>query len=299
MFLLFPVLVSGQEFNCKITLMHDKISSNVDPQFFVTFQKALNDFMNSHKWSTDEFSNSEKIDCNILFNLTANNVNGDPDAYSGTMNIQATRPVFNSSYTTTMINFIDRDISFHFSQFNTLNFDDNQVAGTDPLTGNLTAILAYYAYLMLGLDYDSFAPEGGTTYFKKALNIVNNAPDGRGVNGWKAVENTRNRYWIIDQILNTRFSDVRAYWYQMHREGLDSMYYKPEESRNRILVNLKKLYNVNRENPNSILLQFFFNAKSDEIQHLLSQAPKPDRPQYITLLDAMDVPDAAKYNALK
>ena len=230
----------GQEFNCKVTLMHDKISQNIDPQFFATFQKALNEFMNSHRWSTDEFSNAEKIECNILFNLTANNVNGDPDAYTGTMNLQATRPVYNSSYTTTLVNYVDRDITFHFSQFNTLNFDDNQVAGTDPLTGNLTAILAYYSYLILGLDYDSFSPEGGTPFFKKALNVVNNAPEGKGVTGWKAIENTRNRYWIIDQMLNTRFSDVRGYWYQMHREGLDSMYYKPEDSRNRILVNLKK-----------------------------------------------------------
>lgn len=285
----------AQEFNCKITLMHDKITG-VDPQVFTTMQKALNEFVNTHKWTSDEFAPAERIDCNILLNLTGNNVNGDPDGYSATLNIQAVRPVYNSTYTSTLVNYVDKDVSFHFSQFNTLNFDDNQVAGTDPLAANLTAVLAYYCYLVLALDYDSFSPEGGTTFLKKAQNVVNSAPDGKGITGWKAAENLRNRYWIVDQLLNTRFSDVRGFWYTMHREGLDSMYMKPADARNRILANLKRVYNVNRENPSSILIQFVFNAKSDELLHLLSQTPKQERGQYITLLTAMDVPNANKYN---
>ena len=128
---------------------------------------------------------------------------------------------------------------------------------------------------------------------------MNNAPDGKGITGWKSGESTHNRYWLSDQLLNTRFMDVRNFWYTMHREGLDSMYLKPAEGRNRILANLKKVYQVNRENPSSLLIQFFFNAKCDELVHLLGQAPKNERQQYITLLDAMDVPNAAKYNALK
>ena len=288
----------AQEFNCKVTVMHDKITG-VDLQVFNDMQKALNEFMNSHKWTTDEFSPTEKIDCSILINLISNKVGGDPEAYTASFSIQATRPVYNASYTSTMVNYVDKDIVFRFSQYNSLRFDDNQVSGTDPMASNLTAIMAYYAYLVLGLDYDSFSPSGGTNFLKKAQNVVNNAPDGKGISGWKSVENTRNRYWIADQLLNTRFQDVRNYWYQMHREGLDSMYAKPNESRTRILVNLKKLYQVNRENPNSIVLQFFFNAKSDELLHLLGQAPKQEKGQYITLLTAMDVPNAAKYNALK
>jgi Domain of unknown function (DUF4835) len=288
----------AQEFNCKVTLRHDKISG-VDAKVFTTMEKSLNDFMNSHKWTTDEFSPAEKIDCNILINLVSNNVNSDVDAYSATMSIQATRPVYNTTYTTPLINYIDKDICFHFSQFNTLNFDDNSVSGTDPLASNITAILGYYSYLILGLDYDSFSPNGGTSYLKKAQNVVNNAPDGKGISGWKAVESTHNRYWIIDQMLNNRFSDVRSYWYQMHRESLDSMYYKPTEARTRMLVNLRKIFTVSRENPNSIIIQFFFNAKSDEIQHLLAQVPKQERGQYITMLTSMDVPNAPKYNALR
>jgi hypothetical protein len=277
--------------------MHDKITG-VDNQVFNDMQKALNDFMNSHKWSNDDFGPAEKIDCNIFINLVANKLNGDPDAYSATFSIQATRPVYNSSYTSTLVNYIDKDFAFRYTQFNSLRFDDNQVSGVDPLASNLTAVLAYYAYLVLALDYDSFSPSGGSSFLKKAQNVVNNAPDGKGVSGWKSVENTRNRYWIVDELLNTRYQDVRNYWYMMHREGLDSMYYKPNEARTRILVNFKKLYQVNKDNPNSIVLQFFFNAKSDELIHLLAQAPKQERTQYITLLSATDVPNAAKYSAL-
>jgi len=288
----------AQEFNCKVSIRHDKIT-NVDPSVFANMEKALTGFINSHKWSNDDFSTNEKIDCTIFINLLTNNVNGDVDAYTANMNIQATRPVYNSAYTTNLVTYVDKDIAFHYSQYTALNFDDNQVSGTDPMSSNLTAIIAYYAYLILALDYDSFAPEGGTQFLKKAQNVVTNAPDGKSISGWKAVENNRNRYWIVDELLNARFADVRGFWYTMHREGLDSMYAKPNEARTRILVNLRKLFNVNRENPSSILLQFLFNAKADEFQHLLAQAPKQERPQYITLLTALDVADAAKYNALK
>ncbi len=290
----------AQELNCRVTVMHDKINgSGVDPQVYTNMQKAITEFMNGHKWTTDEFGAAEKIDCNILLNLTSANVNGDPEAYGATMSIQATRPVYNSSYTSKLIDFIDKDVAFKFSPFNPMHFDDNQASGSDALSGNLTAVLAYYSYILIALDYDSFSPSGGTNYLKRAQNVVNNAPDGKGISGWKNVESQRNRFWIVDQMLNTRFSDIRRVWYTMHREGLDSMYAKPAESRTRILSNIRKLYEVNRENPSSIYMQFFFNAKSDEIMRLVGQAPKTERSQYITLLNALDVPNAPKYNALR
>ena len=288
----------AQEFNCRVSVMHDKITG-VDVQVFNAMQKAMNDFMNSQKWTSDEWGATEKIDCNILINLTANNINNDPESYSANMSIQATRPVYNSTYTSKLIDYQDKDVAFKFSPFTPLHFDDNAVSGIDPLAGNLTAILAYYSYLILALDYDSFSPNGGTNFMRKAQNVVNNAPDGKGVSGWKAVESTRNRYWIIDQMMNARFGDVRKFWYTMHRESLDSMYAKPNESRTRILSNIKKLYDVNKENPSSAYLQFLFNAKSDEFIHLLGGAPKNERAQYITLLDALDVPNSGKYNALR
>ena len=291
--------VRAQELNCKVSIMHDKIAG-VDNEVFNAMQRAITEFMNGHKWSGDDYAATEKVDCNIFINLTGNKVNGDPDAYSATLSIQASRPVYNSGYISALVNYMDRDIVFKFTQYNTLQFDDNSVSGTDPMMSNLSAVLAFYAYVILGLDNDSFAPEGGTNMLKKAQNVVNNAPEqNKTITGWKAVEGTRNRYWLADQLLNPRFSDVRSYWYTLHREGLDSMYTKPNEARSRILVGLRKLYNVNRENPSSMLIQFVFAAKSEEFIHVLAQAPKNERGQYITLLDAMDVPNSNKYNALK
>ena len=293
------VTVNAQELNCKVTITHDKISG-VDNEVFLSMTKAITEFMNAHKWTGEEYAANEKIDCNIFINLTGNKVGGDPDVYSATLSLQASRPVYGSSYTTPLANYIDRDLVFKFNQFTTLQFDDNRVTGTEALTSNITAVLAYYAYIFLALDYDSFAPDGGTGFLKKAQNIVNNAPEqGKTITGWKAVEGSRNRYWLADQLLNQRFHDVRAFWYTMHREGLDSMYTKPVDSRMRILYGLKKLYNVNRENPSSMLLQFVFAAKSDEFIHLLAQTPKSERGQFLTLLNSMDVPNATKYNNLK
>lgn len=300
LFLLMTGSLTGwaQELNCKVTIMHDKVQG-VDNKVFNSMQKAIAEFMNQHKWTNDDFGPTEKVDCSIFITLTGNKVGGDVDAYSGTISIQASRPVYNSSYATSLVNYVDKDFVFKFTQYSPMQFDDNQVSGSDPVTSNLTAILAYYSYIILALDYDSFSPEGGTPLLKKAQNIVNNAPEGKGINGWKAMENTRNRYWLADQLLNARFSDIRKFWYTMHREGLDSMTMKPVEARNTILNGIKKVYNVNKENPGSIYVQFLFNAKGNEMLQLVGQAPKQERAQYITWLTSMDMPNSAKYNALK
>ncbi len=304
--ILFTVLfLSGastyaQELNCKVTIRHDKLTgSGVDPQVFTSMEKSISEFMNNRKWTTDEFKSEERIECNFFINLISANVGGDQNGFSGTLSVQATRPVYNASYSSTIVNYVDKDFTFKYSQFNPLNFNDNRVNGIDALTSNLTATLAYYAYIIIGLDYDSFELKGGTAILDKAKNIVRNAPEGNGISGWKPVENNKNRYWIIDQLLNQRFEDVRSFWYMMHREGLDSMTYKPENARTRILTNIKQLYKVNRTNPSSILMQFIFNAKSNEFIHLLELTPKKERPQYITLLSVLDVANSAKYKALQ
>ncbi len=298
--LCLPVfLATGQELNCKVTINHDKITG-VDNEVFNAMQRAINELMNARKWTTDDFAVTEKIDCSIFLNLTGNKAGGDIDAYNATLSVQASRPVYGSGYNTSITNYMDRDIIFKFNQFSTLSFDDNRVNGTEPMLSNLPAILAYYAYIIIGLDYDSFSPDGGTNYFKKAQNIVNNAPEeNKSITGWKAVEGTRNRYWLVDQLLNPRFHDARTFWYGMHREGMDSMYTKPIDSRLRVLYGIKKLYTLNRENPSSMLMQYIFAAKSEEFVHILAQLPKNERGQFISLLTAIDVPNATKYNNLR
>ncbi|MEI8280760.1 MAG: DUF4835 family protein [Bacteroidota bacterium] len=292
------VLGYAQELSCKVKILHEKITG-VDQQVFTAMERGLTEFLNARKWGTDEFDATERIEVNILINIISKFGASDPDGYNATMSIQASRPVYNSSYSSPLINYLDRDFAFHFSQYTQLSFDDNRVSGTNPLESNLTAVMAYYAYLILGYDYDSFAPSGGTAFFKKAQNVVNNAPEqGKDIVGWKAVEGNRNRFWLIDQILSPRFIDMRGFWYSMHREGLDLMYTKPIESRQKILSGIPKLSQVQKDNPSAFIIQFFFNTKSDELTHILAQAPKEDKQKYVPMLSAMDVPNASKYNAL-
>jgi len=289
---------AAQELNCKVKVMHDKIT-NTDPQVFTTMERAITEFMNTRKWTTDEFQTAERIDCNVLINLTAK-LSGSDDAYTATINIQASRPVFNTSYTSPTVNFIDRDFVFQYSQYNPLQFNDNRVSGANALESNLTATLAFYVYVILGLDYDSFAPNGGMPFFKKAQNVVNNAPEqGKTIPGWKAFDSRTNRYWLIDQILNPRFASLHTFWYIMHREALDNMAANPAESRQKILAGVSALQQLQKENPGSILLQFFFNAKSDEFLRILAQLPKEQRTPYINILAQVDVANAARYNSLK
>ncbi len=287
---------NAQELLCKVRVMHDKIT-NVDKEVFNGMERQITEFINNRKWTNDQFNVGEKIECNILMNLTKHT---EDDVYEATLNIQASRPVFNSGYMSPTVNFIDRDFKFRYSQFTPLQYNDNRVSGNDALASNLTATLAYYCYLIIGLDYDSFEANGGTDYFKKAQNIVNNAPEsGNVITGWKAVEGTKNRYWIIDQLLSPRFTTFRSVWYQMHRIALDNMYKAPEESRKTILESIAKLSQLQKDNPGAILIQFFFNAKSDEIMSIMAQVPKEQRAVYVTMLQQLDVPNAQKYAALK
>ncbi|PSK87443.1 DUF4835 family protein [Taibaiella chishuiensis] len=295
--LMAAVRLQAQELNCKVDVSFDRIQ-NVDPKVFQALKKSLNEFVNNRKWTNDNFKVSEKIDCTFFLNLTERTPNDN--IYKGTLNIQASRPIFNSGYNSPTVNFIDREVVFRFDESQTLQYDDNRVAGSDALASNLTAIIAYYSYVILGLDYDSFSPKGGDEYFKRALNIVNNAPEeGKSIRGWKAAEGNRNRYWLIDQILSPRFDAFRPYWYRYHRLGLDVLSQKPEEGRKVILDGIPTLTKINNDNPTSILFQFFFNAKSTEYVNVLQQATKEERKDYIDQLSKMDVPNIPKYRGVK
>lgn len=296
--LLATAPLRAQELNCKVRVLHEKIQK-VDAAVFTAMERGINEFMNNRRWTGDEFGNTERIDCNILINITDHS-ESDLDLYTATLSIQATRPVYNTGYTSPIINYIDRDVVFHFSQYTSLQFDDNRVSGSDPLASNLTAILAYYAYLTIGLDYDSFSPAGGTTVFKKAQNVVQNAPEeGANIHGWKAFEDKRNRYWIIDQLLSPRYAQLRAYWYSMHREGLDVLYSKPADGNAKILAGISLLNQMQKDNPGSTLLQFFFNAKSDELTRVVAQLPGEQRKGYFTMLSTADAANAVRYNNIK
>ena len=298
--MVFGIPAGAQELNCTVKVMSDGIQGQgADKEVFRSMQQAVQDFMNTRKWTNDQYLPQERIACNILINVVKV-LPGVQNGFSATLTIQASRPVYNSTYMSQTVKYVDKELQFAYNQFSPLEFNDNRVNGNNAFVSNLPAVLAYYAYLVIGLDYESFSPKGGTDYFKKAQNIVNNAPEqGKDISGWKAVEGNFNRYWIADQLLNPRFQALRNVWYSMHRDGLDNMYAKPDDARKVILNSINTLAQLQKENPGSVLIQFFFNAKSDELASVVAQLPVESRGLYITMLSQIDVPNLQKYNTLK
>ncbi|PSL50126.1 uncharacterized protein DUF4835 [Chitinophaga niastensis] len=287
--------VHAQEIRANVTVVANQVQG-VDKKIFVTLQTALKEFLNNRHWANDAFTPAERIECNFLLNVTGTT---GSDTYKASLTIQATRPVFNSSYVTSLLNLQDNNIVFRYAEFQPLEFSDNRVVGNDPLASNLTAIMAYYVDIILGLDYDSFSPRGGDLYFKKALNIVNNAPDGKDITGWKAFEGNRNRYWLQDNLLNAKFMPFHDVMYQYHRMGLDVMYDDVNKGRAAIMNCLNLMYAIHQDVPNTMLVQAFFTAKSDELLKLFSKAMPQEKSRAAELLSQMDIPNAQKYQQMK
>jgi hypothetical protein len=289
----------AQDVNCKVEVNAERVGSSVDPKVFIALKRNAQEFINNRKWTTDNYKATERIECSFILTITERL--GNEPIYKANLNIVSYRPVFSSGYNTTLFSQIDRDVTFRFEESQVFQFDDNRVTSGDALASNLTAILAYYTYMIVGYDYDSFSPNGGTEYFKKALNIVNNAPEeGKNIRGWKSSEGNRNRYWIVDQILNPRFETFRPAFYQYHREGLDLMYKEPEKARQNVMLQMSILNTISTNNPSSFLIQLFFNAKSLEIMNMLGQMPNDDfRKNTIEQLCKMDVSNNSKYRSIK
>ena len=202
----------SQELNCKTIVIAEQVQGT-DPKVFKTMEQAITEFVNTRKWGSDNFENKEKIEC--VFTIIINKqVEGVEGGFSGRLSIQATRPVYNTTYATNLVNFVDKDVAFKYIQFQPVEFNDNRVAGNDALASNLSALISFYSYMILGLDYDSYALKNGTEFFNKALNIVNNAPENKSIVGWKAAESQRNRFWLSDQISNNRFVGMREAFYK-------------------------------------------------------------------------------------
>lgn len=289
-----PFVVHAQELNARITVNSSRINNTVNKKVFQTLQNALTTFINNRKWTSDAFQVNEKIDCNFLLNLQPTE---DQNIYSASLTIQAARPVFNSSYMSPLVNFQDENVTFKYVEFQQLEFNDNRVSGSDAETSNLTAVMAYYAYMILGFDYDSYALKGGTPYFLKAQNIVNNAPEGRGISGWKAFDGVRNRYWLVENILNSRYAIMHDIYYNYYRSSLDKMYEDENAARAEMLNVLNLLTNFNNDNPNTMINQFFFQGKANELINLFSKSPQQDKARASTLLQKLDITNAARYKS--
>ena len=290
--LIVTLAAQAQELNAKVTVLAQQLPTSVNKQRFTTLATQLTDLINNRQWTKDKFTQQEKIDCNFLLNVTKS---PDQDIFQATLTVQAARPVFNSSYKSPLINYKDPDVFFKYIEFAPVEFNENRVSGSDPLSANLTAVFAYYVYIILGFDYDSFSPKGGEAYFIQAQNIVNNSPDSRDISGWKAFDGQRNRYWLTTNVTNTRYNVFNDIIYKYYREGLDKMYENPNAARENMLNVLVQLQTFNRENPNTMLLQFFMQSKYSELTGIFKKASPDVRSRAAGILSQIDPSNADKY----
>lgn len=277
----------AQELRCNISISSTKIQG-ANKTVFETMQSDLYEFMNNRKWTEHQYNQDERIECSFFINLEEQI---SSDEFKGSIQVQVRRPIFNSSYETVLLNIKDNDFHAKYVEYQTLEF--NETSNKD----NLTNILAYYAYIILGMDYDSFSPEGGTEFFQKAQAIVNISQNARE-KGWKAFESERNRYWLIENILNKAYSGFRSCTYQYHRQGMDIMSDKAPEGRAVIAESLKTIQKVFRSRPSLYILQIFFDAKSDELVNIFSKSFPDERNRVSVLLNECDPSNGSKYEKI-
>lgn len=291
-FLFFlPLKAGSQELLCNVQISAQKIQGS-NRQVFISMQKDVYDFMNSTVWTNLVISYSEKIDCNILINLTDQI---SADEFKGTIQVQLKRPVFNTTYNSTLLNFIDNSFQFRYVEFQPLEFDPNVHKS------NLVSVLAYYAYLIIGFDCDSFSPEGGTPFFQLAEKIVSNAQNAPEP-GWKPYDGSRNRnrYWLVKNILNKEYSGVRQFVYDYHLNGLDKMESKIGEARSGIVESLRSMQDVYRRKPDPYLyyFQIVLDAKSDEIVNIFTEAFPEEKSRVVQILTEIDPANKVKYSKI-
>jgi Domain of unknown function (DUF4835) len=284
--------LAAQEIQARVSINSNLISSTTDKKIFQTLQAALHNLLNNRKWTTEAFQSSEKINCNFL--LTINKAS-DANVYQASLTVQAARPVFNTSYESPLINFLDESITFKYVEYQSLEFNENRVGGSDALASNLSAAVAYYVYIILGLDFDSFSIRGGDVYFQKAQNIVNNSPEGREIRGWTAFDGLRNRYWLMENLTNNRYALVHDAFYSYYRLGLDFMYENETAGRTAILNTISLLNTVNNDIPNSMIIPFFFQGKANELIRIFKNAPPDEKRRAQEMLVRLDITNAGLY----
>jgi hypothetical protein len=284
-------LAGAQELKCNVQVVSQQIQGT-NKQVYETLQSAIYEFMNNKAWTNHIYGTEERIECNLMFNIQEQI---SADEFRGTLQVQSRRTVFNSNYNTVMLNLMDNDIQFRYIEFEPLEFD--------PTThiSNLTSILAFYAYFLLGIDYDSFGFDGGTPYYQAAEKIVDNAQNVTE-KGWKPFDNTshKNRYWLIKDFLDTDYAPCRDFIYRYHRQGLDLMDSKPVEARAAISTDFELLQGVYRKKPDPFMhpMRVLFDAKADEFVNIFSESFPEERARVLTILNEIDQANAAKYKAI-
>lgn len=284
---LFLVKVQSQELYCNVEVTSQQIQGS-DRRIYETLKNAIYEFMNNQSWTNYNIKSNEKIECSILFNVVDR---PSPDYFRCEMTIALRRPVYNSTYNSILFNFIDKDVEFDYIENQPLDFS------TGIFTNNLTSILAYYAYIMIGLDFDSFLLDGGDPYYEAALSIVNSAQSS-GFKGWSSAEGIKNRYWILENLTNASYSGIRNFYYEYHRKGLDAMYEEPENGRKAILESLSYLQQVKKSRPSLIILQIIADSKRDEFVNVFSEGVPNEKSNAVKLLNEIDPSNAMTYQKI-
>ena len=280
--------VEAQELEARVVVNHSKIQGT-NNSVFTTLQEAITEFLNTRKWSNSQYTTRERIACS--FNLIVNEYSDDGRFVCNLM-VQANRPVYNASYNTTVLNFNDNAVDFNYIEHDKLEFSDDMV------DNNLTAVLAYYAYLVIGLDMDTFAPKGGTDILHKAENVVNNA-QMLGEDGWKAFGDSKNRHAIVNDYMNGAMEPYRQLLYDYHRKGLDEMAQNAERGRSNITLSLALLEKARQDKPMSVLPQLFTEIKKDELQGIYSKGTAKEKEEVCRILNLVNPSFADEWEKIK
>ncbi len=283
--------IIGQEFNFSVQLNSQKAQST-DPKVFESLEIALKEFLNTQKWTNDEFEVEERIECNLILSIEEEI---SETSFRADLTIQATRPIFNSDEQTTLFTYVDKSVTFSYEAYQPLEFSENV------FNSNLTSVLAFYAYVILGLDYDSFSLLGGEKHLQKAQDILNNIPPSaaNAHKGWRSLDGNRNRYWIIESILSPRTRAWREAMYSFHRLALDVMADDIDKGRAVMSQALKQVEKASTSYPNAMIIQLFALAKGDQIVEIYKGGTRREQNDVIRIMSKIDAANASKYRKIK
>ncbi|MDR0790215.1 MAG: DUF4835 family protein [Bacteroidales bacterium] len=289
MLLLFASNLYSQEFKVTVSVNSSKLQGT-DKTVYQNLQTVLTEFINDRKWTNFNYKQYEKIEANISMNL--DEVVGRED-FTTELNIQLRRPVYNSTYTTTLLNTKETGFKFKYIEGQPLEFDQNNYKD------NLTSTIAFYLYYFLALDAESFSPNGGSPYFQICLNIINAAQRSSDASWQRSFTNTQNRYWMIENYTNSSYNPLHQTWYQYHRLGLDMMAGESQtEARSNIILAIENLQKVHREKTNLVALQQFFDAKADEIVNIFKGAPANEQKRVAEIMKQINPTNTNKYDQI-
>ena len=288
---LFCISIEGwtQELICNVRVTTKNEIPISDRKNLIKLQKSASEFINNRKWTNDVFTEDERIELNLSFNIIEK---VSTDRFRGTLQVQYSRPVFNSSYYSPVLNYLDGEVEFDYMENQPLEFNENTHES------NLTSILSFYAYIIIGLDYSTYSSNGGNPFFQKAKKIVENAQSAQE-SGWKAFESNKNRYWLAEELLDAKYGSFQDVLYSYHRDGLDIMHDDNEKGRGIVTDNIETMRKIKQLNPTAFILQLIFNAKADEIASLYSNAFQEEKNRILKLLTELDPSNLSKYNTIK